>query len=73
MAYDPRGRRVRAIRLPDGTKAIPFSVKCRVVGCRRRKRGYLTDSYGGGYFCTRRGKLLADLRDQEFVCTEHES
>jgi len=67
-------KRRMAITLPNGQRVVPYTVKCYRVGCRRRCRGYLTvhrSELGGGAFYNRRGTLLADLRDQDYVCREH--
>lgn len=65
------GKPVTVVALRDGQAAIPWTVKCNVTGCRRVKRGYLTESYGNGAFYDKRGALLADLREKVFVCGEH--
>jgi hypothetical protein len=60
--------------LPGGHKTRPHTVKCYRQGCRRVKRGYLTahrSELGGGAFYDKRGRLLADLREQDFACKEH--
>lgn len=62
------------VTLPNGEIVKPFSVKCDIPGCTRRKSGYLTihrSNLGGGAFYDRRGNLLCDLRDRFFVCRRH--
>jgi hypothetical protein len=59
------------LTLPGGQQVVPYTVKCYRPGCSRRKHGYLTIYRGGGAFYNRRGKLLADLREQDFACPEH--
>lgn len=60
------------MKLPGGVVATPYSVKCYATGCRRVKRGYLTtDRSPGGAFYDKRGNKLADLREQEFCCSDH--
>ena len=68
------GRKVPVIIIGDGLEVAPYSVKCRVTGCRKRVRGYLTvksSHLGGGAFYNKKGELLADLRNSQFVCPDH--
>lgn len=66
------GKTKTVVALRTGTPAIPWTVKCRVRGCRKVKRGYLTEGCGNGDFRTKGGDRLADLRDQDFVCSDHQ-
>jgi hypothetical protein len=71
-----RMKKARVLTLPGGQKVVPYRVKCHRSGCHRVKSGYLTihrSHLGGGAFYNKRGKLLADLREQNFVCHEHAS
>jgi hypothetical protein len=65
---------MKAITLPNGCKVVPHVLKCAISGCRRLKRGFLTahrSDHGGGAFYDKQGKLLADLREVDFVCSRH--
>lgn len=58
------------VRFAGGVEARAHNVKCYRCGCKKRKSGYLSTS-GEGQFYDRAGRLLANLRDQDFACSEH--
>lgn len=59
------------VALPDGAEAYRVAVKCYHPGCRRVKFGYLTYTDQTGQLLDRQGRKLADLREQDFACSEH--
>lgn len=60
------------VTLPGGIEAVPHRLKCAISGCRKNMGGYLgTDQSPGGRFYNKKGELLADLREVDFVCTRH--
>lgn len=72
IVYNGWGRRVRLVRLGNGMLGFRHVIKCRHDGCKHRKSGYLTPSWGGGMFCDKAGNSLADLRNQHFDCGRHD-
>ncbi len=65
------GRMVTLVRLGNGMLGFKHRVKCRHNGCRHAKTGYLTESAGGGWFGSKSGMYLCDLRDHSFDCGRH--
>jgi hypothetical protein len=61
------------VQLRDGTHGIKVRLLCQHEGCRKTRTFYLGPGPGGPdhYAYNIKGKYMADLRDQSWVCPAH--